>query len=121
MKVKLVCALVFALVAGRAAAQNEPKQTLYPQHGEVISSRIEGEAVGSAGVVGTLKRWVYRVDCGEQYYELQGKGKQSLTIGQKIDFRIEKGKAFLLGDKKGKSYRLVGMGKPQPEDKPASN
>ena len=103
--------LMLFLIASAAAAQNETKQTASPIHGQVLAAYLGAEATGSAGIVGTVKKWVYRVDCGDHYYDLQGKRKQSLSIGQEIDFRMDKEKAYLLGDKKGTSYRIVGMGK----------
>jgi hypothetical protein len=81
MKFKLAGALVILLLATRAVAQNDAKQTLYPQHGEVVSSRVATESIGSGGFTGAYHKWVYRVDCGERYYELQGGEKQTLNIG----------------------------------------
>ncbi|HWX54993.1 MAG TPA: hypothetical protein VN176_10435 [Verrucomicrobiae bacterium] len=111
-------ALSVLLAITGASAQNAAKEKLYPVHGKVITARIEGEAVGSAGIVGTVKRWVYQVDCGDLYYDLRGKGKPSLTVGQDIDFRIEKENAYLKGEKKEIKYRVVGMGKPDQKQKP---
>ena len=112
MKLRIVGVMLLSLLAIGLKAQNDPKPALFPQHGEVISSRIRTETWGSKAAVATYKKWIYRVDSGELYFELEGGRKPTLTIGQRIDFRIEKEKVFLQGDKKGKSYRLVGMGKP---------
>jgi hypothetical protein len=109
--------LTLLLIAG-AAVQDSAQAKSYPEHGKVIAAHLGIETVGSAGVVGSLKRWVYRVDGGNLYYDLQGNRKPSLTIGQDIDFRIEKEKAYLKGDKKETRYRVVGMGKP--DQKPSS-
>jgi hypothetical protein len=100
--------LALLLVAAGIAAQEAPKGKVYPEHGKVIAAHLGTETVGSAGVVGSLKRWVYRVDSGDLYYDLQGNGKSSLSIGQDVDFRIEKGQAYLNDAKKGTRYRVVG-------------
>jgi hypothetical protein len=100
----------FVLAAG-VAAQPAPQPNAYPEHGQVISTRLGGEAVGSAGSVGTLKRWVYRVDCGDLYYDLQGGRKPALTVGDKVAFRIEKQRAYVDDGKKGQRYNIVGTGK----------
>jgi hypothetical protein len=67
-------------LAAGVAAQQEP----YPEHGQVIATRLGAEAVGSADSVGSLKRWIYWVDCGDLYYDLQGGRKPSLTVGQNV-------------------------------------
>jgi hypothetical protein len=65
-------------LAAGVAAQQEPKPNPYPEHGQVIATRLGAEAVGSADSVGSLKRWIYRVDCGGLYYDLQG-GRKRLS------------------------------------------
>jgi len=61
------------------------------------------------------------VDCGDLYYDLQGKGKPSLSIGQDVNFRIEKQEAYLNDGKKGTRYRVVGTGKSEQKQSPQSN
>jgi hypothetical protein len=61
--------------AAGVAAQQEPKPNPYPEHGQVIATRLGAEAVGSADSVGSLKRWIYRVDCCNLYHDLQGRQK----------------------------------------------
>ena len=39
--------------------------------------------VMGVGSVGQLKKWVYRIDCGDYYFELRCGGKQSLQVDQK--------------------------------------
>ena len=117
----LVALASLALVAAGVAAQQAPKPNLYPEHGQVIATRLGAEAVGSAGVVGSLKRWVYRVDCGDLYYDLQGGGKPSLTVGQDVAFRIEEQKVYLDDGKKGKRYNVVGTGKADQKQSPQPN
>jgi len=105
----------FLLIATFTLARDEPSKATYPENGKVVSARIASETVGSVvmgvGSVGQIKKWVYRVNCGDHYFDLQGGGKQSLQVDQALDFRIEKGKAYLPGGKKEASYRVVGMGK----------
>jgi len=47
-----------------------------------------------------------------------GQQEAPLTIGQDIDFRMEKEKAYLKGEKKETKYRIVGMGKPDQKQNP---
>ncbi len=113
--------LALLLVVAGVPAQEAPKGNPYPEHGKVITTRLGIETVGSAGSVGSLKRWIYRVDCGDLYYDLQGKGKPSLSIGQDVNFRIEKQEAYLNDGKKGTRYRVVGTGKSEQKQSPQSN
>jgi hypothetical protein len=116
-----LASLVSFLLAAGVAAQPAPQTNAYPEHGQVIATRLGGEAVGSAGSVGTLKRWIYRVDCGDLYYDLQGRGKPSLTVGEKVAFRIEKQKAYVDDGKKGQRYDIVGTGKSEQKPSPPPN
>ncbi len=119
MKTSIACCIPLLVIAIAAIAQDAPKGKPFSEHGKVISARLAGEAVGSAGVTGTLKRWVYHVDCGVHFYDLQGNRKQSLAIGQDVDFRIEKEKVYLPAEAKKASYRVVGLGTPsQNQPKP---
>ena len=109
--------LAMFLAVTEASAQNATKDKSYPVHGKVVAAHVGGEAVGSAGIVGTINRWIYRVDCGDLYYDLQGKGKPSLTIGQDIEFRLEKQNAYLKSEQKETKYKVVGMGKADQKQK----
>jgi hypothetical protein len=109
------------LLAAGVGAQPAPKPNPYPEHGQVIATRLGGEAVGSAGVVGTVRTWIYRVDCGDLYYDLQGSGKPSLAVGQDVTFRIEKQKAYVDDGKNGKRYKIVGTGKSDLKRSPQPN
>lgn len=119
ISLKLLVALVsLVLFAAGVAAQPAPTPNTYPEHGQVIATRLGAEAVGSAGSVGSLKEWIYRVDCGDLYYDLQGGRKPSLTVGQNVAFRIEKQKAYLDDGKNGKRYNIVGIGKSDQKQNP---
>ena len=117
-KLLVALASLTLLLAAIVAAQQAPKPNPYPEHGQVISTRLGAEAVGSAGVVGSLERWIYRVDCGDLYYDLQGGRKPSLTVGQDVRLRIEKQKAYVDDGKNGKRYDIVGTGKPDQKQNP---
>jgi hypothetical protein len=113
--------LALLLIVGVVAAQEAPKGVPYPEHGKVIATHLGIETVGSAGSVGSLKRWIYRVDCGALYYDLQGGGKPSLSLGQDVTFRIEELNAYLNDGNKGQRYRIVGSGKSDQKQSPQSN
>ncbi len=112
-----VLAMFLAVTGTSAQNQSSAKEKSYPVHGKVVAAHVGGEAVGSAGIVGTINRWIYRVDCGDLYYDLQGKGKPSLTIGQDIAFRLEKQNAYLKNEQKETKYKVVGMGKADQKQK----
>jgi hypothetical protein len=116
-----LASLTLLLFAAGITAQQGPQPHLYPEHGHVIATRLGAEAVGSAGSVGSLERWIYRVDCGDLYYDLQGGRKPSLIVGQNVTFRIEKQKAFLDDGKNGKRYNIVGTGKSDQKQSPQPN
>jgi len=119
---KLLAALASsALLAAGVAAQQAPNPSPYPEHGQVISTRLAAEAVGSAGSVASLKRSIYRVDCGDLYYDLQGGRKASLAVGENVTLRIEKQKAYLDDGKNGKRYAIVGTGKSDQKQSPQPN
>jgi hypothetical protein len=113
-------AIALLCVAVGAWAQDTTNDKSYPQHGQVIAAHLGISNTGGNGfAVASWRRWVYRVDCGELYYEIEGGNKLSFTIGQGIDFRMEEEKAYLKGDKdKEAKYRVVGMGKSDAKQKP---
>jgi hypothetical protein len=117
-------AIVLLFVAVGAWAQDATQAATndksYPQHGQVIAAHLGiSNTTGNGFAVASLRKWVYRVDCGELYYEIEGGNKLSFTIGQGIDFRMEEEKAYLKGDKdKETKYRVVGMGKSDARQKP---
>jgi hypothetical protein len=113
-------AIVLLFVAVGAWAQDATTDKSYPQHGQVIAAHLGISNTGGNGfAVASWRSWVYRVDCGDMYYELEGSSKLSFTIGQGIDFRMEEEKAYLKGDKdKETKYRVVGMGKSDASQKP---
>ena len=67
--------------------------------------------MGSAGIVGSLKGWVYRVIAVTSTTIFREAEKPSLTVGQDVTFRIEKQKAYLDDGKNGERYNIVGTGK----------
>jgi len=49
-------------LAAGVAAQQEPKPNPYPEHGQVIATRLGAEAVGSADSVGSLSWFLEKMD-----------------------------------------------------------
>ena len=106
--------LLFVLLLGMgASAQETTKDKSYPLHGKVITAWKENNTAGSGGFVGTTQRWVYRIDCGDVYYDLRGKGKSSMDLGQEVTFRVEKEDGFVSTAPKEVKYKVVGFGKPE--------
>jgi hypothetical protein len=114
-------ALTLLLVVVGAWAQDATNDKAYPQHGQVIAAHLGiSNTAGNGFAVASWRKWIYRVDCGDLYYELEGGNKLSFTMGQNVDFRMEEENAYLKGDKDKKEtkYRVVGMGKSEATQKP---
>jgi hypothetical protein len=86
-----LASLALPLLAAGVAAQQAPKENPYPEHGKVIATRLGAEAVGSAGIVGSLKGWVYRVIA-----------VTSTTIFREAENRLSPSAKMLLSELKSK-------------------
>jgi hypothetical protein len=110
--------LTLLLVAVGAWAQAATNDKSYPQHGQIIAAHLGiSNTAGNGFAVASWRKWIYRVDCGDLYYELEGGNKLVFAMGQSVDFRMEDENAYLKGDKETK-YRVVGMGKSEARQKP---
>lgn len=109
--------ILFALVlASITTAQSKPART-YPEHGTVVS--IRARTVSPVTVLGTghaptvsAAPEAYRIETDTQFYELAEPSKTStMIVGQMVEFRIEKGYAYVRNAKgKENRYHIVGQG-----------
>jgi hypothetical protein len=107
--------LAFLLLAGVASAQDKPAKS-YPEHGTVVAIRARtvspGMILGPSHTVTTsVSPGTYRIETDAQFYELSDRSKKpTMALGQVIDFRIEKGNAYVRNAKgKEDQYHIVGQ------------
>jgi len=102
----LVLFLFLASISlGQQAIHGHIVAVTVSEHGEYITN-----PQGEHGVNVTVRRQVYRVETAERFYLLEGGRKREFDPGTEIDFRLDKGKAFLVIHGKEKKYRMVGEG-----------
>lgn len=106
-----ILAAVLVLCAGASFAQE--RGTVVAIHSSSQNRFIPGYAggdgvVGSRGVTVKDTNQVYRIETKTKFYELEGGYRPIMSLGDVIEFRIEKGKAIThVGDKE-KKFRIVG-------------
>ncbi len=113
-RILFLAALALVLSMGARAQEKTPQA--YPEHGKVIEMHARkvtpGVIVGAGhnDVTASAARGGYRVETDTRFYDLVERGKkQTLELGQLIDFRIEKGIAYVKGaDGKEQKYRVAG-------------
>lgn len=107
----LILAFLFLLVA------SAKDKTTYPLHGTVIAMRSESVTYGGGvhtdpfgkthgGAVHTALVPVFKIRTSELDYEVQG--KEALTVGQDLDFRIDKLRLYVQRGSKERRYDIVG-------------
>lgn len=113
---------VFILVVCSAVALSKDKVAkTYPERGTVLAMHTaetsfttgvstDQNGKTSGGESYRRIRPVYRIEREKMFYELEGlKREQSLQIGQSVDFRIEKDKAYVQRGAKEQKFRVVGV------------
>jgi hypothetical protein len=113
--------LVFALlILSLSLAFGKDKPTkVYPQHGTVVAVRtgeysrtvpVRTDSYGKTwgGYSHRRKTQTYRIETETLVYEIMEREKNPrLTVGDGIDFRIEKQRAYLREGDKERKYELV--------------
>jgi hypothetical protein len=109
--------LVIATIAVIVAAASDKPPKAYPEHGKVTGMRTELETSGGGvytdadgGVHGrrveTDRVPVYLLRTTEMEYEIEGK---RLSIGNVVDFRVDKDRLNIKAADKEVKYRVVGQ------------
>jgi len=107
----LILAFLFLLAA------SAKDKTTYPLHGTVVAMRSTSATYGGGvytdpygkthgGAVHTAMIPVFKIRTTELDYEVQG--KQALTVGQELDFRIDKLRLYVQRGNKERRYDIVG-------------
>jgi len=104
--------------SGVFAKTKEPKT--YSEQGSVVATKIreqsattdvytdnEGKTQGGSSYVRRLP--VYRIETDTKFYELEGRRKQILALGDTIRFRMEKKWAYVQQGDKEQRFRVVGV------------
>jgi hypothetical protein len=110
--------LLLALPASAMPKDAQPKS--YPETGKVValktaeqphSTPVYTDPYGKThGGVSTVRRLpVFRVETATKSYDLEGKRKDVLNLGDTIDFRIDKEWAYVRQGDKEKKFRVVGI------------
>jgi len=111
--------LLCAVAAGVAGARDKVPKT-YPERGTIVAMH-EADRSFTTGVYTDpygkthggnsihVKRPVYRVETEAKFYELEGRKKYHLAIGEAVQFRIEKEWVYLQREDKEQKLRVVGV------------
>jgi hypothetical protein len=112
--------LVLLFVAGHMAAfatDKAPKS--YPEKGKVVAASVsehtdyvpvapaDSKGRTSGGQAFVHRNWVYRVETDDGIYELRGGKKQSMAVGDGVEFRVAKDTAYVLANDKETKYRIL--------------
>jgi hypothetical protein len=112
----LLCILfgVWPLRAG--LPQNEGT---YPEKGKVVAVHVD-ETIEYAPIMPTdskgrthggeafvHRKQIYRVQTGNDVYELEGGRKTDLTVGDTVEFRVHKNSAKVRVDGSTRTYRII--------------
>lgn len=124
--------IAFLLLSGVAVAQDQTQRT-YSENGTIIAVRktekshnvpVHTDAQGKTwgGVTAHHPFHVYRVETETRFYEFEESGKNpGFTIGQQIQFRLEKERLFIKDGNKEKKYDVTDVEKKNKNPSPKSN
>ena len=56
-----------------------------------------------------MQDFVYKIDTADRIYELTGGRRGSLNVGEEVNFRIEKKKAYVLRGPKEQRFEVTGV------------
>ncbi len=115
-----VVLFVLLFVAGHVAAfatDKAPKS--YPEKGKVVAASMsehtdyvpatpaDSKGRTSGGEAFVHRNWVYRVETDDGIYELRGGKKQSMAVGDGVEFRVVKDTGYVLAGHKETKYRIL--------------
>src|SRR5580698_2278101 len=92
--------LLALLVTGVATAQDKPAKS-YPERGTVIATHARTVSPGmvlgpNPAVAASVSPGDYRIETDTQFYDLAERSKaETMALGQVINFRVEKGYAYV--------------------------
>jgi hypothetical protein len=112
------CLFLLAAHSGTLAKDKELKT--YPERGTVIATKTQEQSRTTPiytdpygkthGGISAIRRLpVYRIETETKFYELEGKKKEALALGDTIRFRLEKEWAYVQQGDKEQKFRVVGV------------
>jgi hypothetical protein len=113
----VLCFLTCLTLPPTVFAKDKAPKT-YPEQGRVIANKtaeqahttpVYTDAYGKThGGVSAIRRLpVYRIETDTKVYELEGRKKEEMSLGDTIQFRIEKEWAYVQQGDKEKKFRVV--------------
>jgi hypothetical protein len=116
-------------VFGSAVAKDKPLKT-YPERGKIVAIHVGNnsrtlpvytDSYGKTHGGNSIKRKprTYRIETNDRIYELTEPGRGvANTLGDDIDFRVEKDKAFIRDGQKERKCDVTGVEQKPPTQKP---
>ena len=109
---------LFFLALRVTALANDKPPNSYPQKGKVVAARVsehtdyvplstDSRGTTHGGEAFVQRKWVYRVETDDGFYELAGGKKPSMAVGDVVEFRIEKGTGRVRAGDKEKKYPII--------------
>ncbi|HVB32813.1 MAG TPA: hypothetical protein VNJ52_00365 [Patescibacteria group bacterium] len=112
---KRAAIFVLLLSVGAVAFARQKSAETYPEHGTVVAVQARTKSPGmllrpGGGLTVTIRRGSYRIETKDVFYEFEEHGRhRSLSINEKIDFRIHGHSAFVEEPNgKEKKSRIIG-------------
>jgi hypothetical protein len=113
-------ALFFLFLAARITAPaTAHAPNSYPEKGKVVAASIsehtdyvpvsppDSKGRTSGGQAFIHRNWVYRVETDVEFYEFKGGKKQSMAVGDVVEFRVVKDTGYVLANDKETKYRVL--------------
>jgi hypothetical protein len=114
--IALLLLFLAALVTAPATDKAPPR---YPEKGKVVEATVsehtdyvpvsppDSKGRSSGGQAFVHRNWVYRVETDGEVYEFKGGKKQSMAVGDTVEFRVVKDTGYVLADDKEIKYRIL--------------
>lgn len=116
----LVVALFLSFLTARVTAPATDKALKsYPEKGKVVAVSIsehtdyvpvspaDSKGRTSGGEAFVHRNWVYRVETDDGSYELEGGKRQSMKVGDAVEFRVVKDASYVRAGDKETRYRML--------------
>jgi hypothetical protein len=115
----IVALLLLFFAAEVTASATDKARPSYPEKGKVVSATVsehtdyvpvsppDSKGRSSGGQAFVHRNWVYRVETDAEVYEFQGGKKQSMAVGDTVEFRVVRDTGYVLADDKEVKYRVL--------------
>jgi len=119
--------LFLLIVSANALVSDDRAANNYPEKGKVVAANLtehtdyvpmtppDSKGRTSGGQAFVHRSWTYRIETDDRIYEFAGGKKQSMSVGDSVDFRVVKDKAHVRGDGKETKYHIASVSAKQPK------